>query len=95
MEEKRRNEDKNWALFIGFMGETTEFRKGLDLRLASIETQTKKTNGRVDALENRQSKQDAREEDKKAFKVNTQNLLMIICTVIMAVSAIVMCFKNK
>ena len=51
MEERRFIDNSFKELLITFMAETREFRKNLDDRLASIEEQTKLTNGRVNNLE--------------------------------------------
>jgi hypothetical protein len=73
--------------------------------LASLVEQVKKQNGRVfeleiwqrevkDRIKNRREEIDSNIKFQKDSKNNKEHLIMIICTVIMAVSAIVMIFKH-
>lgn len=73
--------------------------------IASLVEQVKKQNGRTFELEkwreevqnrikNRREEIDAAIQEKKDKKLNTQSLITIIATVIMAVSAAVMIFKK-
>ena len=56
--------------------------------------QVKKTNGRVDEVEDWIKEAKVRIQDRKDLKINTQALVTVIATVIMAVSAIVVIFKR-
>lgn len=88
MEERRRIEDKNWEKLIDFMGESREFRKNLEEKIASIETQTKKTNGRVDKLEDFQNTIETKIQDKKDASTNRQGILSVGAALIAALAAV-------
>ena len=94
MEERRRSEDKNWELLIGFIGETREFRKNIDNKLASIEEQTKKTNGRVNDLEAFREVIETKIQDRKDANANWQGKLAVLSGIVAAVAAVWAIFKK-
>lgn len=94
MEERRRANDENWAEIKNFITESREYRAADIVKQNYILEQVKRTNGRVDSLEDWQKESKIRIQDRKDSKINTQALVTIIATVIMAVSAAVMLFKK-
>jgi hypothetical protein len=102
MEERRRQEDKNWeevksfiVEFKGFMAESREYRSGDAVRQEYIKAQVTKTNGRVDMLEEKVQGYDVIIQDRKEAKASNLSLYMTIATVVMAVVTLVAVFKPK
>jgi hypothetical protein len=94
VEERRRNDDRNWEEVKNFIAESREYRAADSVRQEYIAAQVKKTNGRVDILEDFQKEIEIKIKDRKENRINTQTLITIIATVVMAISALVMIFKH-
>jgi len=101
MEERRRENDKNWDEIKNFIkdqtsfnNESREYRAADIVKQEYIMAQVKKTNGRVDEIEDWIKEAKVRIQDKKDSRINAQALITIIATVIMAVSAAVMLLKK-
>ena len=106
--ERRRSDDKNWEEINRFMSESRTYRSSDEIsqkyqieNIESLKNEVKKQNGRVFELEkfreelkaNIQYRKEAIQDKQKA-NLNTQALITVIATIIMAVSAIVMLFKH-
>lgn len=105
MEERRRENDKNWAEIHEFIAESREYRAADVIRQEYIKKQVDKTNGRVDALEIWKTDIDAKIKERRdqlnnevKNKLDIKNNFIIfvnIClAIVMAVSAVVMIFKK-
>ena len=94
MEERRRSDDNNWQEIKNFISESREYRAADQVKQEYIMSQVKTTNGRVDEVEDWIKEAKVRIQDRKDLKINTQALVTVIATVIMAVSAIVVIFKR-
>jgi anti-sigma-K factor RskA len=101
MEERRRMEDKNWEDFRASMVEAKMYRaadaeRQLNLLsdIAEIKTQVKKTNGRVDVLEDEKKEREAKVKDTMTFWNRLLSVITVTATVVMAISATVMYFKK-
>lgn len=94
MEDRRHSDDQNWQEVKDFMRESRDYRIADSVRQEFIKAQVLKTNGRVDELEEWKGKIQTRIDDKRESRINSQALVTVVATVIMAVSAIVMYFKH-
>jgi len=96
--ERRRNNDGRLDEVIKILNdsiaESREYRAADKVRQEFIKEQVAKTNGRVTDLENWQKEIKTKIADRKESKESNISLLSVICTVIMAVSAIVVCLKH-
>jgi hypothetical protein len=100
--EDRRVMDKdNWEGINKFISESREYRAADSERqlnllsdISEIKTQVSKTNGRVTALEFWRTGLEKGQQDKKDYKANRMMLIGVVCTVIMAVSAIVVIVQS-
>ena len=95
MEERRRQEDKNWAEVIDFINESRAYRAADKVRqdyqtakIESIEKQTIKTNGRVDRLEDFQKSVETKIKDRKEIKDNWIGWATLIALCIPALIAL-------
>lgn len=94
MEDRRRQDDKNWEILIAFIAETKEYRRNIDKRLESIEIQTTKTNGRVNELETFKDNVQTKIQDRKDANANWQSRLAVGSGVIAAIAALWAIFKK-
>ena len=92
--ERRRTDDKNWDKLIDYMGESREFRKNLEAKISSIEEQTKKTNGRVDRLEDLRQEIETKIQDRKDASENWQGKLSVGAAIVSALAMLWAIFKK-
>ena len=94
MTDLRKMNEANWQSIKDFMTRSDLYREADRVIQKDILAEGKKTNGRISALEDFKKEIETKIQDKKDAKVNTNTLISIVTAIIMAVAAIVMCFKG-
>lgn len=101
MEERRRSEDKRWEEMEKFIIESREYRAADSLRqsyvkekIDDIAMQVKKTNGRVDNLEDFKQDIETQTKGRKEASKKRQEFLSIGAAVVAAIAAVVAIIKK-
>lgn len=101
MEERRRENDKNWEEIKNFIQESREYRSKDEVtqeyqaeNLEAVKNAVKIQNGRVYKLEEWKQVIDQKIQQRKDNYANAQALITVVATIVMAVSALVMIFKK-
>ena len=101
MEERRRENDKNWEEIKGFINESREYRARDEVtqkyqaeNLEAVKVAVKIQNGRVFKLEEWKQVIEQKIQQRKDNYNSIQALITVIATIVMAVSAMVMIFKK-
>lgn len=100
-DERRRSDDKNWEEIKSFISESREYRATDAIRqsyvkekIDDISEQVRKTNGRVDKLEDFQTRIEDKIRNKKEASDNWQGRLAVGSGCIAALAAIWAIFKK-
>jgi hypothetical protein len=101
MEERRRENDKNWDEIKSFINESREYRARDEVtqkyqaeNLEAVKVAVKIQNGRVFKLEEWKQVIEQKIQQRKDNYNSIQALITVIATIVMAVSAMVMIFKK-
>ena len=101
MEERRRENDKNWDEIKSFINESREYRVRDEVtqkyqaeNLEAVKVAVKTQNGRVFKLEEWKQVIEQKIQQRKDNYNSIQALITVIATIVMAVSAMVMIFKK-
>lgn len=101
MEERRRENDKNWESIISFITESREYRaadavtqKFQAENIEAIKNAVKIQNGRVLKLEEWRQVIEQKIKQRKDNYNTAQAFITVIATIVMAISAIIMIYKK-
>jgi hypothetical protein len=101
MEERRRENDKNWEEIKNFIQESRDYRSRDEVtqkfqveNLETLKNAVKLQNGRVLKLEEWKQIIEQKIQQHKDNYNSIQALITVIATIVMAVSAMVMIFKK-
>lgn len=101
IDERRRIDDKNWDEIKNFIIESREYRAADEVtqkyqveNIESLKNQVKFQNGRVFNLEKWKEEIEIKIKQKKDSWSKIQAWVTIICTIVMAISAVIMIGKK-